>query len=155
MKRAERPKLVDLDDKPGHLIRRAHQLQAVIFEAEAGQFRVTAPQHVIMTALFRNPGVDQATLAGLVALDKVTTGHIVARLMARGLVRRSASEVDRRAHVVQLSPAGRRLLLGMQGAVQRSQARLLSPLSAAEKRQFFTVLRRIVGMTPPFKRKSA
>jgi DNA-binding MarR family transcriptional regulator len=153
MKRApRRTNIADLDDKPGHLVRRAHQLTAAIFDAETSHHGVTPAQHVVMTALFRHPGVDQATLAALVALDKVTVGHIVTRLCLRGLVQRADSSIDRRARVLNLAPAGRKLLTGMQAAVRRSQARLLAPLSPAQKTLFFTIMRRIVGMTPPYRR---
>ena len=146
-----RATIADLGEKPGHLIRRAHQITAAIFESETGRYKVTPPQHVVMTALYTHPGVDQATLAALVALDKVTVGLIVARLAGRGVIEREDSTVDRRARVLRLAPAGRRLLARMQAAVRRSQAQLLAPLSPAQKKQFFTILRRIVGMTPPHK----
>ena len=143
--------IADLGEKPGHLIRRAHQITAAIFEAATGRYKVTAPQHVVMTALYTHPGVDQATLASLVALDKVTVGLIVARLVERGLVEREDSQTDRRARVLDLAPAGRKLLSRMQAAVRHSQTQLLAPLSPAQKKQFFTIMRRIVGMTPPHK----
>jgi DNA-binding MarR family transcriptional regulator len=143
--------IADLGEKPGHLIRRAHQLTAAIFDAAASRYGVTPAQHVVMTALYKHPGVDQATLASLVALDKVTVGLIVARLVDRGLVERADSAVDRRARVLGLAPAGRKLLSSMQAAVRRSQTQLLAPLSPAQKKQFFIIMRRIVGMTPPHK----
>lgn len=150
-RRAARPPIADLGEKPGHLIRRAHQLTAAIFDAATSRHRVTPTQHVVMTALYKHPRVDQATLAALVALDKVTVGLLVGRLEARGLVRRVDSSVDRRARVLTLAPAGRRLLAAMQSGVRRSQAELLAPLSPAQKKQFYVIMRRIVGMTPPYK----
>jgi len=152
---AGRTNIADLDDKPGHLIRRAHQLTASIFDAATEGFRVTPAQHVVMTALYRHPGVGQATLAAFVALDKVTTGQIVARLANRGLVERVDSTADRRARVLTLSVAGMQLVRDMQGSVRRSQARLLAPLSPNQRKQFFAIMRRIVGMTPPHRKKSA
>jgi DNA-binding MarR family transcriptional regulator len=143
-----RPTIADLDDKPGHLIRRAHQLSLAIFEAKTGAYGVTASQPVVMTALFTKPGVDQATLAALVALDKVTVGHILTRLEKRGLVERSLSETDRRARVIMLSERGRRMLEEMQDAVRQSQASLLAALTPAQRKQFLEIMRRIVGLTP-------
>lgn len=148
-----RPTIADLDEKPGHLIRRAHQLTAAIFESTTSRHRVTPAQHVVMTALYTRPGVDQATLASLVALDKVTVGLVVKRLEGRGLVQRLASETDRRARSLTLTAAGGKLLAAMQAGVRRSQSELLAPLSPAQKRQFFTIMRRIVGMTAPYRRR--
>lgn len=136
----------DLLEKPGHLIRRAHQMSVAIFECEASSFGITAPQHVVMTALFKHPGVDQVTLAGLVALDKVTTGSIVARLAARGLLRREHSQVDGRARSLYLTEEGSELLRGMQQAVRQSQRTLLLRLSSEEKKLFVRLLRQLIGV---------
>lgn len=150
---AGRTTIADLSDKPGHLVRRAYQVTTTIFEASAARFRITPAQHVIMTALCNHPGIDQATLAGLVALDTVTTGQVVTRLKARGLVDRVDSTTDRRSWTLTLSPEGARLLRTMQSAVRRSQSELLAPLSPAQRRQFFTIMKRLVGLTPAYKRR--
>jgi DNA-binding MarR family transcriptional regulator len=147
--------IADLGDKPGHLIRRAHQLQAAIFDECAGRYRLTPVQHVVMTALYRHPGVDQATLASLVALDKVTVGAVVLRLERRKLVARADSPADRRSWAVSLTPAGTALLERMQPAIRQSQSRLLAPLGAREQKQFIELMRRIVGMGQNPRRKNA
>jgi DNA-binding MarR family transcriptional regulator len=150
-----REPIADLGDKPGHLIRRAHQLQAAIFEECAGRYRLTPVQHVVMTALFQHPGVDQATLAALVALDKVTVGAVVVRLESRKLVARADSPADRRRWALSLTGEGTALLKSMQPAIRQSQARLLSTLSAKEQKQFISLMRRIVGMDVSPRRKKA
>lgn len=147
--------IADLGDKPGHLIRRAHQLQAMIFDECAGRYRLTPVQHVVMTALYRHPGVDQATLASLVALDKVTVGAVVLRLERRKLVARTDSPADRRSWAVSLTPEGTALLKRMQPAIRQSQSRLLAPLGAREQKQFIELMRRIVGMGENPRRKRA
>ncbi|MEO7010510.1 MAG: MarR family winged helix-turn-helix transcriptional regulator [Caldimonas sp.] len=132
-------------DKPGHLIRRAHQMSVAVFEAGAAPYSITAPQHVVMTALFKYPGVDQVTLAGLVALDKVTTGSIVMRLVNRNLVRREQSVTDARARVLFLSAEGNTLLVEMQQTVRQAQRTLLARLSPEEGKTLLTLLRLMIG----------
>ncbi|HEX2888913.1 MarR family winged helix-turn-helix transcriptional regulator [Vineibacter terrae] len=148
MKKPRPAVIADLLEKPGHLIRRAHQFSVAVFEDLAARDRITAPQHVVMTALFKHPGIDQVTLANLVALDKVTTGTIVSRLERRGLLRREQSMQDRRARILLLSEAGRQLLLRMQETVRQSQASLLANLSAAEGRELVRLLRKLIGAEP-------
>lgn len=148
--------IAELGDKPGHLIRRAHQLQAAIFEECAGRYRLTPVQHVVMTALYQHPGVDQATLAGLVALDKVTVGSVVMRLEQRKLVARSDSPADRRSWALSLTGTGTALLRRMQPAIRQSQEKLLAPLDVRERRKFIRLMQRIVGMgANPRRRKAA
>lgn len=141
--------IADLFDKPGHLIRRAHQISVAAFEQAAAPFKITGPQHVIMTALYKYPGVDQITLAGMVALDKVTTGDIVMRLEQRGLVRRTRSSQNHRSRAVSLTAAGRKMLLEMQSIVESSKEEILHNLSERERVALMRLLRRLIGADKP------
>ncbi|MBX3453102.1 MarR family transcriptional regulator [Ferrovibrio sp.] len=146
MKSKQKPTVIaDLLEKPGHLIRRAHQKSVAVFEGPASRFGITAPQHVVMTALFKHPGIDQVTLASLIALDKVTTGSIISRLEARGLLRREKSQHDKRARVLVLSPAGQQLLIDMQDTVKLSQRDLLANLNPSERKSLLHLLRKLIG----------
>src|SRR5690606_10750073 len=80
------PEIDDLPDKPGHLIRLAQQRSVATFAKAARRYSITGVQHIIMVALHKYPDVDLSTLAGIVALDRSTTGAVVARLGERGLV---------------------------------------------------------------------
>lgn len=144
--------IVDLLEKPGHLIRRAHQMSVAIFETQAAPYAITAPQHVVMTALFKHPGVDQVTLAGLIALDKVTTGSIVTRLVRRGLVRREQSPHDGRARTLYLSEQGTELLVEMQHAVRQGQKTLLARLSPEQRKTLLELLRQMMGVEEEVRR---
>ncbi len=141
--------IADLFDKPGHLIRRAHQISVAAFEQAAAPFKITGPQHVIMTTLYKCPGVDQTALAGMVALDKVTTGDIVMRLEQRGLVRRTRSTRNHRSRAVSLTAAGRRMLLDMQSVVESSKEEILHNLSERERTALMRLLRRLIGADKP------
>ena len=72
----------DLLEKPGHLIRRAHQMSVAIFECEASSFGITAPQHVVMTALFYGWGLglfgwlSRAQVYGVVPLVWIALYHL-------------------------------------------------------------------------------
>ncbi|MGO4173070.1 MarR family winged helix-turn-helix transcriptional regulator [Bosea sp. TAF32] len=141
--------IADLRDKPGFLIRRAHQITVADIEAKLAAYKVTAPQHLVLTVLYLHPKIDQATLADLIALDRVTVGRILVGLERRNLVRRDRSRVDARARVLSLSTPGKRLVLALQDAVRRSQTDILAPLSDEERGQFFHIMRRLVGFEPP------
>ncbi|WP_424135517.1 MarR family winged helix-turn-helix transcriptional regulator [Roseomonas chloroacetimidivorans] len=132
-----------LRDKPGHLMRRVQQRSTSIFAEESREFGVTGPQHVIMVALAHHPGVDQNTVAELVDLDRSTTGDVLARLERRGLILRKVNEEDRRGRVLFLSASGQKMLQDMGPAVARTQERFLAPLSAAERKQFLNLLRKL------------
>ena len=57
----------DLYTKPGHLIRRAHQISSALFAEECGAFDLTSVQYAALVAIRTNPGVDATRLSSLIA----------------------------------------------------------------------------------------
>lgn len=138
------PIAMQLDALPGPYIRRLQQIAVAIFLQETEGFGVTPIQYGVLLTVHRQPGLDQRTLAGLMGLDTSTTAGVVDRLEARGLLRRSASPTDRRVRLLGISAEGSALLTEMEQAVKAAQARMLAPLSDAEKPQFLDMLTRLV-----------
>ena len=130
---------------PGHLIRRSHQIAVSAFMDETAGFDVTPVQFAILNALIDTPGADQITLAGQVAFDAATLGSVIGRLEAKGWIRREADTQDKRRKLLWITPEGARLALEMKQAVNRVQARVMSPLDASEREQLTTLLRKLVA----------
>ena len=129
---------------PGHLIRRLHQISVSLFAArmaEAG-LDLTSVQYAALVTVRENPGLDQATLAGLIAYDRVTIGGVVERLVQKGLLRREVSPQDRRARVLTLTPAGQAVLETADPWFGRVQADILSDLTESERAIFTELLRK-------------
>ena len=126
---------------PGHLIRRLNQIAVSIFQErmDALGIDLTPVQFGALAALSENPGIDQATLAGLIAYDRVTIGGVVDRLQAKGLVARAISTTDRRARVLALTDAGAALLARALPEVRALQNDILSGLTEAESATFLTL----------------
>jgi len=130
---------------PGHLIRRAQQLAVAIFVEETQGFDITPVQFAILSALLETPGVDQVTLAARVAFDAATSGSVIGRLEAKGLLRRQADEDDRRRKLLWATAQGERMVRQMRRHVIRAQERILAPLGADERVQFMQLLAALVS----------
>jgi DNA-binding MarR family transcriptional regulator len=91
--------LKETDEMPGHLARRFQQIAVAVFmaEVEDAGFDLTPVQYVALAAVAANPGIDQVTLAGLIAYDRTTITGVVDRLVLKGLMSRVESSRDRRA----------------------------------------------------------
>lgn len=139
------PVSTDLYDQPGHLIRRAQQIAVSMFHLEMGS-EVTPIQYALLRMLQERPGIDQVTLARLVALDNSTTAATAARLEAKGWITREPSATDRRQRMLRLTREGGRLLDRLVPAVHTLQDSLLAPLSDAERRRFMALLRKFVRL---------
>ncbi len=104
--------MTDNIEKPGHLARRFQQIAVAVFhaEVEAAGYDLTPVQYAALTTVGMQPGIDQATLAGLIAYDRTTITGVVDRLAQKGLLVRQASRTDRRAHALRITNEGRRTL---------------------------------------------
>lgn len=111
---------------------------------EAAAFDVTPVQFAILNALLTQPGEDQITLAGRVALDAATLGAVITRLQARGLIRRESDPGDRRRKLLWLTSEGEVLARQLIAPARRVQERLMAPLPPEEQVFLQQLLARLV-----------
>jgi DNA-binding MarR family transcriptional regulator len=137
----------DNNDMPGHLARRFQQIAVAVFHAEAEEagYDLTPVQYAALTAVSANPGIDQATLAGLIAYDRTTITGVVDRLVQKGLLARQANSKDRRAHELHITDEGGRTLRGITPAVEAAQRTMLRGLTAEEAKEFMRLLRKAIA----------
>ncbi len=135
--------LEELYQRPGFLLRRAHQIAVGIFTDECAHIGLTPPQHGILILLDRYPSLSQSDLSKALGFDRATVGQVIRGLETRGLVQRNTSTEDRRRMVLGLTTKGRRLIQRASPAISRISGRLLSPLLPAERDTFMRLLRRL------------
>lgn len=134
---------IALQDQPGHLIRRAHQIAAARFNEAVGA-SATPLQYAILRTLQDRPGIDQVTLAQAVALDNSTAAETATRLEAKGLIVREL--LPRRQRRLRLTEAGRTLLAELVPPLQDMHEAMLADLAPAERVEFLRLLRKFIGM---------
>lgn len=137
----------DTHDMPGHLARRFQQIAVAVFlsEVEGAGFDLTPVQYAALAAIKANPGVDQVTLAGLIAYDRTTITGVVDRLVQKGLAARHPSSRDRRAHELQITEEGRRTFRGIKPAVEAAQRIMLRGLADKEAAELIRLLRKAIA----------
>lgn len=131
-------------DMAGHLVRRLHQISVAVFAermTEAG-IALTPVQFAALSAISERPGVDQATLAAVVAYDRATLGGVVDRLHQKGLIARQVGTSDRRARVLSLTEAGQTLLAAARPTVTALQDEILSGLDGQERAALIELLKK-------------
>ena len=137
----------DNNEMPGHLARRFQQIAVAVFLAEVGEagFDLTPVQYAALSAIRNNPGIDQVTLAGLIAYDRTTITGVVDRLAQKGLLVRHASRRDRRARELQITEAGKRTLRGITPAVEAAQQSMLRGLTEKEGADLMRLMRKAIA----------
>lgn len=131
--------------RPGFLIRRLHQIHLALFAEECGAFGVTPVQYSIMTAIERQPKLDQASLCEEVGIDRATMADVLSRLEKRGLVTRRRSGTDQRMKLVAITAAGRRLLTRIDPHARRAHERTVDALPSEERAAFVESLTRLIA----------
>jgi DNA-binding MarR family transcriptional regulator len=142
-KPADTPPSIELYDEPGHLIRRAQQIAVSKFHELHGR-HVTPIQYAILRTLHETPGIDQVTLAQMIALDTSTTADIATRLEAKGWILREV--LPRRQRRLSLTPAGEEVLLELRPGVDVMYRGIMSSLEPAEQKEFMRLLRKFVHL---------
>jgi DNA-binding MarR family transcriptional regulator len=139
--------VTDTLDMPGHLARRFQQIAVAVFLAEIEQagFDLTPVQYAALAAISANPGIDQITLAGLIAYDRTTITGVVDRLVQKGLVVRQTPSRDRRARELKMTDEGRKVLRKITPAVESAQRTMLRGLSDAEAAELMRLLQKAIA----------
>jgi DNA-binding MarR family transcriptional regulator len=134
-----------LDQRPGFLIRRLHQIHVALFQTRCAAFEITPLQYSLLSALATRGTADQTTLAADVALDRTTTTGALKRLQLREFVERSIHHRDRRAQICRLTKSGAALLRRMEGPARAAHLETLVDLSKADQKRFIAMMQRIVA----------
>ncbi|HEU0127723.1 MAG TPA: MarR family transcriptional regulator [Pseudonocardiaceae bacterium] len=151
----ERP---DLDVRPMHVLSRVTRLARHLDLARRQAFaahRLETWEFDVLSALRRAGPPYELSPGRLIRETMVTSGTMtnrVDRLVANGLVERSADPGDRRGVIVRLTPAGRNRVDAALAGLLEHERLLLAVLTSAERDSLADLLRTVVA---PFDRPSA
>ena len=119
-----------LGDLVGYAIRRAQS--SIYKDFDASVTGLTPPLFAALVLIDANPGINQSRLGEIMGVNRATAMALIDRLVAKRLVRRTASATDKRANVLSLSEAGARRLAEASAEVKAHDARIAKNLSKAE-----------------------
>ncbi|MFL9927265.1 MarR family winged helix-turn-helix transcriptional regulator [Herbaspirillum lusitanum] len=97
-------------DQIGHLLRRAYQRHASIFQQHIPDSQLTAAQFVTLCAIRDLETCSLSDIVKITAIDQATIRGIVERLKSRDLIVLSHDEADRRKVLVSLSKGAAELV---------------------------------------------
>lgn len=144
--RHERP---DLDTTPMGVIGRISRLARHFDRAIAENFAPfeLGPDEFDLLATLRRSGtpyeLKPSELLATMMVSSATTTHRLDKLEKRSLIERKPDPTDRRAVLVRLTPAGKKLVDRALAAHVALEHRLLSGLDAAERSALAQLLRRL------------
>ena len=134
-----------MNDSLGYRIHDLARLIRKRFDEESRDLGVTNSQWRVLVNVFRQPGINQGTLAELREVEPITTCRMVDRLEMAGLVERRRDPNDRRAWQIHLTDAAMPLIdklkeraaglnaVALAGLGERDQAELVRMLDVIQR----------------------
>jgi DNA-binding MarR family transcriptional regulator len=103
----------------------------------------------VLNFLGAREGAIQQEIGSAMGIDPSTMVSLIDQLEKTGLAKRTPHPKDRRAREVAITPKGRRTLERGRGLAMQVEDDVLRGLTAAERRQLLTLLRRALSSAPP------
>jgi DNA-binding MarR family transcriptional regulator len=144
-----------LERSPLHLLHRAGQCAAEMFQIELGGEDLTPRQYAILLTVAQNEGLSQTQLVELTGIDRSTLADIVRRMLKKGLLQRRRTREDARAYSVKLTDEGTKVLKRHDPLARRVDERILASLPGAQRDRFLHDLNAIVQALARLKEKEA
>jgi DNA-binding MarR family transcriptional regulator len=135
-----------LTDIVSHLLRRAHFRAEEIFNQELGASGLTPRQKALLITAYQNPGANQNELAEKIAIDRNSFAEMLARLVARGYVRRGRSREDGRAYEINITDKGIRAVEEVLPGDMVVEKRIMEPLPEELRPLFVKCLKIMAGL---------
>jgi len=120
----------------------SRQLRAS-FDQRASSLGVTRSQWSVLVAVGRIPGSTQRTIANKLEMSEASTGRLIDRLCADGLLERRRKNDDRRAHIIFLTDAGRKIAKGLEEVARASEADAFANIPEDELKQCEAILDKV------------
>lgn len=125
------------------LIAEVSRLVREDFRRRAQHLSLTQPQSRLLLIISREPGINQASLAGLLEVHPVTITQSVDRLEKAGWLRRERQESDRRSVSLFVTDQAKPVLAELDGIARQTRVATLAGLSAEEQKLLEGMLVRI------------
>ena len=144
-----------LEKSPLHLLHRAGQCAAELFQTELGSGDLTPRQFAVLVTVSQNEGLSQTHLVDRTGIDRSTLADIVRRMLKKGLLQRRRTKEDARAYAVKLTDDGWKMLRSADPLSRKVDDRILSSLPNAQRDRFMQDLNAIVVVLGKLQPKEA
>jgi len=131
------------DQFVGAMIADVARLLRTSFDRRVRGLGLTRVQWLGLTRLYRRPGASQSEFADMMEIEKATAGRLIDRLEAKGWVRRTAQNGDRRVKRIFLTPEAKRIHKRLWHIAEANVEDALADLSAQESAQLAAMLARV------------
>jgi len=102
----------------------------------------------ILGLVFEQKSILQSELGRRLAIKRANIVTLLDELEQRGLLRRRPADSDRRAHLLELTPAGRKLTIKLVEMHERLERDMIEHLGVRERDQLLLLLKKFMRLSP-------
>ena len=133
------------DSYIGYMLSDVARLIRTIFDRRVRDIGLTRAQWLVLTRVYRRPGVSQTELSEMLEIDRASAGRMIDRMERNGWVERRPDRGDRRINRLHLTDEARKVHAAMWAIAESTVDDALSPLSATEREQYTELTAKVKG----------
>ena len=133
------------DSYIGYMLSDVARLIRTIFDRRVRDIGLTRAQWLVLTRVYRRPGVSQTELSEMLEIDRASAGRMIDRMERNGWVERRPDRGDRRINRLHLTDEARRVHTEMWSIAEETVDDALSPLSATEREKYTELTAKVKG----------
>lgn len=137
-----------LENLVGYNLRRAYGVQKQRFAAVFGPLGIRPVTLSVLGTIYDTPGITQADIGRRLNIKRANIVPLMVELEGRALISRRTSTRDKRAHVVALTPLGKRFTVKLLALHERLEEDLIRRLGLRERDQLLELLKRFRRLAP-------
>ncbi len=136
--------IADLTDHLGYRLRQVSNQVSTAFARRIEGEGVTVAEWVVLRILYDTKGLAPSRLAARLGMTRGAISKLADRLLAKGLVARTDSPDDARAHTLALSSRGRHLVPRLAALADANDTAFFGVLDAGERARLEALLAKLV-----------
>lgn len=139
----------DRKTSAGYLVNHLSRIFAQGLQAEIASLGIVTGQFPALLALWERDGQTQRDLVQQLDVEQATLANTLTRMERDGLIVRKEHPLDARAKTIHLTEKAKALRAPAIAAAEKTNARLLAPLSETQQAQFLDAVHAILDGANP------
>lgn len=134
----------DKDNSAGYLINHLARLFAKELQKRIQPLGIVTGQFPVLLELWNRDGITQRALLNEIDVEQATLANTLTRMERDGLIRRTKHPTDARAQQIWLTDKALKVKAEAYGCAMQTNREALNSLTAAEKKQFISLMQKII-----------
>ncbi|MGB1110898.1 MAG: MarR family winged helix-turn-helix transcriptional regulator [Gammaproteobacteria bacterium] len=135
---------MDLKQNLTALLHRADVRMNTVLAKRLANLDLTPEQFTLMSALWKEDGINQRVLGDRIGKDRPNTTRILEKLERKGFIHRATDIGDKRVHHVHLTESGKALAQPAAQAMDAFRSDCFRGLSGSDEAMLFTLIGRLM-----------